>query len=164
MNAGGKSWILTIVCPDTVGIVAAVSGYLAERDYFIETSSHYGDPETQRFFMRTRFAASGAESTGQRFADEFAAFAVPFKVDAFGAGGGKAGLDREIGQLGGREGGENLGAEVETLAGTDDGVAHAADEIFALLASSSSLSVDVAANHESIATYSSGLSQRQQCG
>jgi len=45
--------ILTISCRDTTGIVAAVSGYFAARGIFITESSHYGDPATGRFFMRT---------------------------------------------------------------------------------------------------------------
>ncbi len=47
--------ILTIVCPDATGIVAAVAGYLSARGCFIDESSHFGDPDTRRFFMRTRF-------------------------------------------------------------------------------------------------------------
>lgn len=50
-------WVLTITCPDRVGIVAAVSGFLAERDCFITESSHFGDIATGRFFMRTVFTA-----------------------------------------------------------------------------------------------------------
>jgi formyltetrahydrofolate deformylase len=47
--------ILTVSCPDTVGIVAAVSGFLAGQQIFIVESSHYGDPATRRFFMRSVF-------------------------------------------------------------------------------------------------------------
>lgn len=48
-------YILTITCPDTTGIVAAVSGFLAGRGLFITESSHFGDEVTGRFFMRTVF-------------------------------------------------------------------------------------------------------------
>ncbi len=47
--------ILTITCPDTVGIVAAVSGALAAQRAFITESAHFGDPDTGTFFMRTVF-------------------------------------------------------------------------------------------------------------
>ena len=47
--------ILTIVCSDRVGIVAAVSGYLAAHDCFLTDSNHFGDTDTDRFFMRTVF-------------------------------------------------------------------------------------------------------------
>jgi formyltetrahydrofolate deformylase len=50
-----KSFILTISCLDKIGIVAVVSTFLASQKCFIEESSHYGDPSTGYFFMRTRF-------------------------------------------------------------------------------------------------------------
>lgn len=54
-------YILTISCPDAIGIVAAVSGFLAEHGCFIKESSHFGDSTTGRFYMRTVFATgSGA--------------------------------------------------------------------------------------------------------
>jgi formyltetrahydrofolate deformylase len=52
-------YVLTIVSPDAVGIVAAVSNFLAENEAFITESAHYGDPDTGRFFMRTVFRAGG---------------------------------------------------------------------------------------------------------
>lgn len=52
-------YVLTIKCPDAVGIVAAVSGFLAENEAFITDSAHYGDPDTGFFFMRTSFRAGG---------------------------------------------------------------------------------------------------------
>lgn len=54
-------YILTIQCPDTVGIVAAVSTFLAEHNAFITESAHFGDPDTGRFFMRTVFRSAGNE-------------------------------------------------------------------------------------------------------
>ena len=62
-----ESYTLTISCPDTVGIVAEVAGYLRDLQFFIEESSHYGDQETGRFFMRTRFVPQ----SGQYDADEY---------------------------------------------------------------------------------------------
>jgi formyltetrahydrofolate hydrolase len=54
-DAGDQLYIFTISCPDRTGIVAAVAGFLADHDAFITESSHFGDPETRRFFMRTVF-------------------------------------------------------------------------------------------------------------
>ncbi len=56
MSAG---WILTLTCADRVGIVAGVSGFLAEQDGFILDSQQYADLETGRFFMRVVFTAGG---------------------------------------------------------------------------------------------------------
>lgn len=81
MAASGNSFILTIVCPDTVGIVAAVSGYLSDHGCFIEASNHYGDPDTRRFFMRTRFTPTGTAFSRTQFAEEFAPIADKFSLD-----------------------------------------------------------------------------------
>ena len=52
-----SSYILTLSCPDRPGIVAAVSGLLAERECNILESQQYGDVDTGRFFMRVQFSA-----------------------------------------------------------------------------------------------------------
>lgn len=54
------SWILTLDCLDRPGIVAAVSGFLAERGGFILDSQQYADLDAGRFFMRVEFKAVGA--------------------------------------------------------------------------------------------------------
>jgi formyltetrahydrofolate deformylase len=54
------SWLLTLDCEDRPGIVAAVSGFLAERDGFILDSQQYADLDARRFFMRVAFKAAGA--------------------------------------------------------------------------------------------------------
>ncbi|MBM4197013.1 MAG: formyltetrahydrofolate deformylase [Gammaproteobacteria bacterium] len=71
--------VLTIVCPDTTGIVAAVSGYLSSQGLFIDESSHFGDPQTRRFFMRTRFTAGTGFSRGA-FASGFMPIATRFSM------------------------------------------------------------------------------------
>lgn len=72
--------VLTIVCPDTTGIVAAVAGYLSDQGIFIDESAHFGDPDTRRFFMRTRFTASSTFSRAA-FADGFQPIAERFGMD-----------------------------------------------------------------------------------
>ena len=71
MQAG--DWILTLTCGDRVGIVAGVSGFLADRDGFILDSQQYADLDTGRFFMRVVFRAGG-----DRFADDDGALAAAF--------------------------------------------------------------------------------------
>ncbi|ACY99382.1 MULTISPECIES: formyltetrahydrofolate deformylase [Thermomonospora] len=56
-----SDYILTLSCPDRPGIVAAVSGLLAERGCNIVESQQYGDPITGRFFMRVQFTVPGPE-------------------------------------------------------------------------------------------------------
>jgi formyltetrahydrofolate deformylase len=75
------SYILTVVCPDTVGIVAAVSGYLTARQCFIEESTHFGDLDTGTFFMRTRFAPRGPSFSRATFASGFDEIGARFGMD-----------------------------------------------------------------------------------
>lgn len=54
-----SAYILTLSCPDRVGIVHAVSGFLLERGGNIEEAAQYNDHGTGLFFMRVRFAGEG---------------------------------------------------------------------------------------------------------
>jgi formyltetrahydrofolate deformylase len=74
------SYILTVSCPDKVGIVAAVAGALAECDLFITDSHHFGDPGTRNFFMRTAFEASKPEFNQTAFASRFTPVAARFAM------------------------------------------------------------------------------------
>ncbi|MBC6460439.1 formyltetrahydrofolate deformylase [Actinomadura sp. HBU206391] len=73
-------YVLTLSCPDRPGIVAAVSGVLAERDCNILESQQYGDRDTGRFFMRVQFETAG--STGDdELRGAFAALMPEFAID-----------------------------------------------------------------------------------
>src|SRR5579862_6434064 len=54
-----NDYILVLRCPDTRGVVAAVSGYLADNDCSIDESNHFSDPTTRQFYMRTVFRRDG---------------------------------------------------------------------------------------------------------
>jgi formyltetrahydrofolate deformylase len=49
------SYVLKSSCTDTVGIVAAVTGFLAERGALITEMSHFVDDEAQKSFVRVEF-------------------------------------------------------------------------------------------------------------
>lgn len=51
--------ILVLRCPDTKGVVAAVSGYLSACDASIVESSHFNDAAGDLFYMRTVFKPFG---------------------------------------------------------------------------------------------------------
>lgn len=53
-------WVLTISCPDGVGIEAAVTGALAARGDFIVQSQQFGNPDSGRFYMRLDFRSVGS--------------------------------------------------------------------------------------------------------
>jgi len=80
MSYKDHAFILTITCPDTVGIVAEVAGFLRDCDLFIAESSHYGDPDTGTFFMRTRFMARGEPFSRTVFREGFTAVADKFAM------------------------------------------------------------------------------------
>jgi formyltetrahydrofolate deformylase len=50
-----QTYILTLSCPDRLGLVHAVSGFLLERGGNIEEAAQYNDPDTGLFFMRVQF-------------------------------------------------------------------------------------------------------------
>nr|WP_245405622.1 formyltetrahydrofolate deformylase [Sphingobium sp. Sx8-8] len=76
------SWVLSLVCGDRVGIVAAVSQFLAERGGFITDSQQYADREADRFFMRVAFEATDERMTDtERLRQEFAAVGTRFAMD-----------------------------------------------------------------------------------
>jgi len=76
----GVPAVLTVSCPDRRGIVAAVSGFLAEAGATIVDSQQFGDPTTGRFFMRVQVA----DESGQDWSETAAAFGAPGgPADAF---------------------------------------------------------------------------------
>ncbi len=81
------AYTLKASCTDTVGIVAAVTGFIAGRGGLITEMSHFVDPDAQKSFIRTVFeddADSGTvvermttafkESVARRFGMKFAFF------------------------------------------------------------------------------------------
>jgi formyltetrahydrofolate deformylase len=69
-----RNWILTFSCQDRGGIVAAVTGRVAEAGGFILDSQQYADLETGRFFMRLVF-------TGPELHERLAEVAASFGFD-----------------------------------------------------------------------------------
>jgi formyltetrahydrofolate deformylase len=55
-----ERYVLILKCPDRKGVVAAVSGFLADNDASIVESNHFNDPMAGQFYMRTVFRPDGA--------------------------------------------------------------------------------------------------------
>ncbi len=74
---------LLVSCPDRHGIVAAVSGFLAESDANILSSDqHSTDPEGGTFFMRMEFRLEGLHDRREEFERAFAErVGRPFGMD-----------------------------------------------------------------------------------
>ncbi len=78
-----QTYTLTISCPDRVGIVAAVSRFIADRGGWILEANHHADQADKRFFMRNVMLASSLQERGVslvKFREEFAPIAREFAM------------------------------------------------------------------------------------
>jgi len=74
-----QRFVLTLSCPDRMGIVAAVANFLLEHRCNIVDSAQFGDEVNERFFMRVCFAP-GANATPDNLAREFSPVAEQFAM------------------------------------------------------------------------------------
>lgn len=74
-----KQYILNLSCTDQVGIVAAVTGGLADKGLFILELSQYSDPTTGQFFMRIYFETT-IEVSEKEVSKAFDTIAKQFKM------------------------------------------------------------------------------------
>ena len=72
------TYILTLSCPDRLGLVHAVSGFLLERGGNIEEAAQYNDPDTGLFFMRVQFTC--VQLTHADLRSQLGFFATPFAM------------------------------------------------------------------------------------
>lgn len=83
---GRDAFVLKASCTDTVGIVAAVTGFLAQRGALLTEVSHFVDEAAQKSFLRVQFEddSSGdpqASGLAAAFKDEVARrFAMTFAI------------------------------------------------------------------------------------
>lgn len=80
MTADEPRLILTLSCPDQVGLVAAVSGFIAEVGGWIVESSNYADRESQRFFMREEILVSSLSVEVDEFRRRFGSIGERFNM------------------------------------------------------------------------------------
>ena len=73
------AYILTLSCPDRMGIVHAVSGFLLQNGGNIEEAAQYNDPATGLFFMRVQFACD--QLSHDELKSQLTAFAEPFGMN-----------------------------------------------------------------------------------
>jgi len=73
--------ILILKCPDRKGLVAAVSGFLADNDASIAESHHFNDPRVDQFYMRTVFHPDGDMTGLEAMKAGFAPIASRFSMD-----------------------------------------------------------------------------------
>jgi len=73
-----NTYILTFSCPDRLGLVHAVSGFLLERGGNIEEAAQYNDHATGLFFMRVQFSCGQVDYEDLKA--QLALFAGPFQM------------------------------------------------------------------------------------
>ena len=73
------AYILTLSCPDRMGIVHAVSGFLLQNGGNIEEAAQYNDPATGLFFMRVQFACD--QLSHDELKSQLNTFAEPFGMN-----------------------------------------------------------------------------------
>jgi formyltetrahydrofolate deformylase len=73
-------YTLTISCPDRAGIIAAVSGFIAQHGGFIIEASYHTEQEAQQFFMRQEIRADSLPFDAQELRRRFAVLASEFSM------------------------------------------------------------------------------------
>jgi formyltetrahydrofolate deformylase len=76
-----RRYTLTLSCPDRVGIVAAVSAFVAEHGGWIVEASYHTDQETQRFFMRQEIRADSLPFDAAGLRAKFSAIGERYQMD-----------------------------------------------------------------------------------
>ncbi|MGO2132877.1 MAG: formyltetrahydrofolate deformylase [Halomonas sp.] len=72
---------LVVSCPDNVGIVARVSGFIADQGGSITEASQHSDLDAGRFFMRYEISADSLSVTGEQLSAAFESIAESFNMD-----------------------------------------------------------------------------------
>jgi formyltetrahydrofolate deformylase len=76
-----STFSLLLVCPDRKGIVAAVAGFLSDRDASIVEAKQFNDQLTRRFYMRAVFTSVGPKFVKlEQLRAEFAKLATGYEM------------------------------------------------------------------------------------
>jgi formyltetrahydrofolate deformylase len=75
-----QTFRLVIDCPDQVGLVAAVSQFLAQQNATIVEANHHTDQQTGRFFMRHEIKAESMSMSLQNIKQSFEPIAEKFQM------------------------------------------------------------------------------------
>jgi len=79
-KAENHTYRLVIHCPDKVGIVAAVSQFIADHGGWLVESNYHADPDSGWFFMRNEIRASSFSISLEQFRKEFAELATRYEM------------------------------------------------------------------------------------
>jgi formyltetrahydrofolate deformylase len=73
--------VLTVTCPDRVGIVAAVTGFIADHGGWVVEAAQHGDLVTGRFFQRIEVLADSLDVGPEEFGRQFGSLAERLSMD-----------------------------------------------------------------------------------
>ncbi|MGB0253959.1 MAG: formyltetrahydrofolate deformylase, partial [Litorivicinaceae bacterium] len=76
-----QRYLLRITCPGRTGLVAAITGFLADQHCFITELSQFDDIQTGRFFCRAEFFKPESGLTSVELSDLFAEIGSRFEMD-----------------------------------------------------------------------------------
>jgi formyltetrahydrofolate deformylase len=79
--SSARHYTLTLSCPDRVGIVAAVSTFVANHQGWIVEAQHHADRVAERFFMRQEILAESLPFGIETFRAQFAPIAESFQME-----------------------------------------------------------------------------------
>lgn len=79
--ADSRRYILTLSCPDTTGIVARITGFLAGLGGWITEAAYHSDPESGRFFTRQAIRADSLPFAVDELRRRFDEIASELKAD-----------------------------------------------------------------------------------
>jgi formyltetrahydrofolate deformylase len=74
-------YILTIACPDKQGIVAAISGFLADSGCSVDDAAFFSDAESRRFYGRSVFRIDREDVSAEMIGSWFGQVAHKFDMD-----------------------------------------------------------------------------------
>ncbi|MFJ6027602.1 formyltetrahydrofolate deformylase [Pseudarthrobacter sp. NPDC092424] len=77
---GADGFVLTFQCPDSLGIVQAVAGFLLTQECYILDIKQFGDHAGGQFFMRVHFSAPDGGEV-DRLREDFAPVAAEWRME-----------------------------------------------------------------------------------
>lgn len=77
-----RRYVLSLGCPDALGIVARLSGFLAGAGAWIVEAAYHADADTGWFFTRQAVKASSVQMSLEQFRQRFAEIAATFGKEA----------------------------------------------------------------------------------
>ena len=75
------SYVVTTACPDKQGIVAAISGFLADSGCSVDDAAFFSDPESERFYGRSVFRIDRNDVNAEMVGSWFGQVAHKFDIE-----------------------------------------------------------------------------------